>query len=123
MREMILGFTTSGAGAATVTGERALLGKLYAVEYNPSATSNATLVLTCTEYGAVSKPLLTKATAGASDVWFYPRDIPHKVEDGAVLTATAGGDRVMPLLAGVPKLVVSSGGATLTGQVILYYEE
>jgi hypothetical protein len=66
MKKMILKFTTTGAGAASATGERAILGKLFAVEYRPAATSNATLVLTCTEWGGVAKPLLTKATAGAS---------------------------------------------------------
>ena len=122
MKKMILNFTTSGAGAASASGERAVLGKLYAVEYNPAATSNATIVLTCLEAGAVSKPLLTKTGAGAADVWFYPRDIPHGVEDGAVLTAAAGGDRVMPLMAGIPTLAVTSGGATLTGRIVLYFE-
>lgn len=123
MKKMILKFTTTGAGAASATGERAILGKLFAVEYRPAATSNATLVLTCTEWGGVAKPLLTKATAGASNVWFYPRDIPHGVEDGAVLTASAGGDRVMPILSGVPSLAVTSGGASLSGILILFWEQ
>jgi hypothetical protein len=122
MKKSIMTFTTDGSGDATVTGERAILAKLYAVEYQPAATSDATITLTCVEAGAIAKPLLTKASAGASNVWYYPRDIPHGVADGAVLTASAGGDRVMPILAGVPKLVVASGGDTLSGKVILYFE-
>jgi hypothetical protein len=122
MRKMILSFTTDASGDATADGI-ACLGKLYAVEYQPAATSNATLALTCVEWGAVSKPLLTKATAGASNLWFYPRDIPHKTEDGAVLTAEAGGDRVMPIMSGVPHLVVSSGGNKLSGKIIIYWIE
>lgn len=120
MRKMILSWTTDASGDATADGF-ACLGKLYAVEYQPAATSNATLTLTCTEWGGSSKPLLTKATAGASNVWFYPRDIPHGTEDGAVLTATAGGDRVMPILSGIPHLVVASGGNALAGKMILYW--
>jgi hypothetical protein len=122
MKKMLLSFTTDADGDVTVNGERSILGKLFAVEYRPAATSDATITLTCVEYGAVAKPLLTKASAGASNVWFYPRDIPHGVEDGAVLTASAGGDRVMPLLAGVPKLVVASGGNKLSGKVVLFFE-
>jgi hypothetical protein len=123
MKKMILNFTTDTGGDATADGERSILGKLYAVEYRPAATSDATLTLTCTEWGGVSKALLTKASAGASNVWYYPRDIPHGTEDGAVLTATAGGDRVLPLLAGIPHLVVSSGGNTLSGTMILFFEQ
>ena len=122
MKKMVLSFTTSTGGDATATGERAILSKLYAVEYRPAATSDATLTLTCTEYGAVAKPLLTKASSGASNVWYYPRDIPHAVADGSALTASAGGDRVCPILAGVPKLVVASGGSALSGSLILFFE-
>jgi hypothetical protein len=122
MRKMILSWTTDVSGDATADGF-ACFGKLYAVEYQPAATSDATLTLTCTEWGAVSKPLLTKATAGASNVWYYPRDVPNKTEDGGALTATSGGDRVMPILAGVPHLVVASGGNALSGKMILYWIE
>jgi len=122
MRKQILSWTTDALGDATADGI-ACLGKLYAVEYQPAATSDATLTLTCTEWGAISKALLTKASSGASNVWYYPRDIPHKSEDGAALTATSGGDRVMPILSGVPHLVVASGGDKLSGKMILYWIE
>lgn len=123
MKKMRLDWTTNADGDVTTNGERAVLGKLHAIEYRPGTTATgATVTVTCTEYGAVSKPLLTKASAGTSNLWFYPRDIPHGVEDGAVLTASAGGDRVMPLLTGVPRVVIASGGNALSGSIILFFE-
>lgn len=122
MRKAVLKATTDASGNATVDHVSNVLGKLYAVLYKPGTLdTGATITLTC--QGVFAKPLLTKATAGTSDVMFYPRDIPHAVADGAVLTATAGGDRIMPLINGVPRLVVASGGNVKTGQVILYYED
>lgn len=123
MKETILIFTTATGGAATTVGERALLGKLYAIEYQPGNTATgATLTVTC-ENGVYSKPLLTLANAGIANIMLYPLDIVHKVEDGAVLTGTSGGDRCKPLLNGKPKIVVASGGDAKTGLIIVYYEE
>jgi len=121
MKSMIITATNADA---TVEGERAICGKLYAIEYQPGTIdTGATITVTCDGPAGSSKPLLTKATAGTSNTWFYPRDLVHAVADGAALTGTAGGDRTCPLLNGVPKLVVASGGTTFTGRVILYYED
>lgn len=123
MKKMVFAITTNGSGAATVTGERTVVGKLYAVEYQPGTiATGATLTITA-ENGVYSKPLLTKANAGTSNVLFYPRDIAHHVADGSALTGTAGYDLVSPLIAGVPKVVIASGGAAAIGKVILYFEE
>ncbi len=120
MQKQILSYTTSAGGAATVTGNVAF-GKLFAVEYQPGSTdTGATITLTCE--GDASKPLLTKATAGTSNSWYYPRDLVHAVADGAALTGTAGGDRTCPILSGALKLVVASGGNAKSGKVIAYYE-
>jgi hypothetical protein len=122
MKDMRLSYTTDGDGAATVYGERAITGRLYAVLYLPGTTdTDADLTLTCE--GAAAKPLLTKANAGTADAWFYPRDLVHGVENGATLTGTSGGDRVCPLLAGVPKLAVAQGAAGKSGAVVLFYED
>jgi hypothetical protein len=120
MKSIKLSWTTNGAGAATALSEESVFGTLYSVEYRPEATTNATFVLTCE--ADISKALLTKATAGGSAAWFYPRDL---VQDntGADLTGAAGGDRTQPVLNGYPKVVISSGGATKAGSLILYYEE
>jgi len=120
MKKITLSWTTTGLGAATTISDTAILGTLYAVEYIPAATSNATLVITCE--ADTSKPLFTKATAGASACWFYPRDLVHDAA-GTALTGAAGGDRAMPVLNGYPKVVITSGGNALTGSVILFYEE
>jgi len=121
MKRQILSWTTSAGGAATVIGE-AVFGKLYAIEYRPGTTATgATVTITCE--GDSSKPLLTKATAGTANVWFYPRDLVHAVVDGAALTGTAGGDRDQPIMHGKPKVVISAGGDTLSGSAIIYYEE
>jgi hypothetical protein len=120
MKDMIL---TATQAAATVLGERAICGKLYAIEYQPNTiATGATITVTCNGPNGSSKPLLAKANAGTSIVWFYPRDLVHAVSDGSALTGTAGGDTTCPLLNGVPQLVVASGGTTFTGRVILYYE-
>lgn len=121
MKRQLLSITTDGSGDATVNGS-VILGKLFAIEYRPGTIdTGATVTVTCEADS--SKPLLTKATAGTSNLWFYPRDLAHAVTNGAALTGTAGGDRVMPILHGVPRVVIASGGDTLTGSVIIYYEE
>ena len=123
MRKMVFAITTSALGAATVNGERAIIGKLYAIEYQPGTIdTGATVTITC-ENGVYSKPLLTKASAGVSNLLFYPRDLVHAVADGAALTGTAGGDRELPLLSGKPRVVIASGGDGGIGKVILYFEE
>lgn len=122
MKHIVLTATTNADGDATVNGTLSILGKLYAILYKPGTiATGATITVTC--QGVFAKPLLTKASAGTSDVLFYPRDLVHAVADGAALTGTAGGDRCLPLLNGVPRLVVASGGNVSTGSIILYYED
>jgi hypothetical protein len=120
MKRQILSFTTTAGGAATAVGS-AVAARLYAIEYLPGTIdTGATVTITCE--GDRSKPLLTKATAGTSNLLFYPRDIVHAVADGAALTGTTGGDRTLPLMYGSPKVVIASGGDTMSGQIVLYYE-
>lgn len=120
MNKQTISFTTSAGGAAAVAGH-VVLGKLYAIEYQPGTTdTGATLTLTCESDS--SKPLLTKASAGTSNSWYYPRDLVHAVADGSALTGTAGGDRCLPILSGNPKVTVASGGNAKSGKVIFYYE-
>lgn len=123
-RQLIVLGPTSSGGAFTSdrTDAHAVLGKLYALEYRPGTLdTGATVTVTCESDS--SKPLLTKASAGTSNLWFYPRDLQHAVADGAALTGTAGGDRTMPILNGYIKVVIASGGNTLTGSMIVYFEE
>jgi hypothetical protein len=120
MRRQLLPFTTDISGNATVTGT-GILGKLYAVEYRPGTiATGATVTVTCESDS--SRPLLTKTSAGTVNTIYYPRDLLSAVADGAALTGTAGGDRGQPILNGYPKVVIASGGNTLTGSLIIYYE-
>jgi hypothetical protein len=123
MKEISVSFTTAANGGATALAPSgALFGKLYAVLYMPtSIDTGATVTITCEGLG--TKPVLTKASAGTANLWFYPRDLVHAVADGAALTGTSGGDRDLPILAGVIKVVIASGGDTKTGKVIVYFEE
>jgi hypothetical protein len=115
--------TGADDGAASATSGP-VLGKLFAIKYMPGTIdTGATLTVTCVNADASSKPMLTKANAGTSNAWFYPLDIPHKVEDGGVLTATAGGDRVQPILDGILTVVIASGGNSKLGKAVVYYED
>ena len=122
MRKASIKFTTAADGSVTSNHVSNVLGKLYAILYKPgSVETGATLTVTC--QGVFNKPLLTKSNAGTADTLYYPRDLVHAVADGAALTGTSGGDRGLPLLNGVPRLVIASGGNAKSGEVILYYED
>lgn len=122
MRKIILKATTDASGDATVNHVSNVMGKLYAILYKPGTiATGATITVTC--QGVFAKPLLIKASAGTADVMFYPRDLVHAAADGAALTGTSGGDRCLPLINGVPRLVVAAGGSGGIGSVILYYED
>ncbi len=120
VKRQLIPLTTDAGGNASVIG-RAIIGKLFAIEYRPGTiATGATLTVTCEADS--SKPLLTKASAGTSNVVFYPRDLVHAVADGSALTGSAGGDRSQPVLNGAPKVVIASGGSGGVGSVIVYYE-
>jgi hypothetical protein len=126
MKELILPLTTVIATqAATTDATEAVLGKLYAIEYRPNTIdTNAHLTVTCLGVDGVSKALLFKEHPGTSNLWFYPREAMQAVLNGADLTATSGGDCAQPILEGIPRAVIASGGATTvrTGTVIIYWE-
>lgn len=114
--------TTDTSGAGTLYSE-SVVGKLYAIEYQPgSLATGSDLTITCE--GSSSKAILTKTDAGTSNVFFYPRDLVHGVADGAALTGTSGGDRALPLCSGRFKIVIAQGGgATTDGKLIFYVEQ
>ena len=125
MKDIVLKLSTGVAdGAATTLAESAVLGELCALLYVPGTIdTGATLTVTCEGFNGSSKPLLTKASAGTSNSWYYPRDLVHAVADGAALTGTSGGDRTEPILAGVIKAVIASGGNSKVGYLVAYYED
>lgn len=122
MRKISIKFTTAADGSVTANHVSNVLGKLYAILYKPGTVeTGATVTVTC--QGVFAKPLLAKTNAGTADTLYYPRDLVHAVADGAALTGTSGGDRCLPLLNGVPRVVIASGGNAKSGEVILYYED
>jgi len=125
MNELVLKLTTVGATGACTVKSAAVTGKLYALLYIPkSIDTGAGIVVTCEGMEGTSKPLLTKTSLGTAALWFYPRDLEHKVEDGAALTGTTGGDRTEPVLGGNIQAVIASGGGTsVTGYLVVYYCE
>jgi hypothetical protein len=125
MKELILPLNTHvSTGAASALATYPVLGELYAILYVPGTiATGATLTVTCEGFQAASKPLLTKANAGTANLLFYPRDLVHAVADGAALTGTAGGDRTEPILAGIVKATIASGGNSEAGYVVIYYED
>jgi hypothetical protein len=126
MRNQTFSWTTDAAGAATVgkgtsTAQSALYGKVYAVDYLPGTTdTGATITITCE--GVITTTVHVKASAGTSNVRFYPRIVVNGNTDGAALTGTSGGDRAQPLLNGQIKIVIASGGDTKTGSAVIHYE-
>jgi hypothetical protein len=120
MRRSTITWLTDGSGAATVYGD-AIIGEVCAIDYLPGTTDTGATV-TITDEGTMSHTLLVKATAGTSNVRFYPRELVQKAEDGANMTGTAGGDREEPFAAGRLKVVIASGGNAKSGSVVVYYD-
>lgn len=122
MKKVYLKATCDSSGDASVTATNWVTGQLHALVYVPGTiATGATITVTCE--GPFSKPILTKASAGTSNLVLYPRDLVHAVADGAALTGTAGGDRTNPVMDGKLKLVVASGGNGGVGAVIAYYKD
>lgn len=122
MRKINFNITCDASGDATVNHTSVIMGKLYAILYKPGTIATGA-TLTVTNQGIFAKPLLTKSSAGTSDTLYYPRDLVHGVADGAALTGTSGGDRCQPLLNGIPRVVIASGGSGGVGSVVLFYED
>jgi hypothetical protein len=120
LRQYTATITTDGSGDAVVYLEATacITGRIVAIKYVPtSIATGATLVFTGNTSGVA---IMTKANAGTSTVWYYPRAIPNKVADGSAFT-----NESVPiwLFQEIVKLVVSSGGATKTGTVTLWVDE
>jgi len=119
MKSVLLKLSTGASdGAATTSAPSAIYGILHSIEYQPGTIdTGATIVVTCVGTNGASKPLLTKASAGTSNLWFYPRDLTHAVADGAASTT----DLTLPILSGIPKAIIASGGNSKVGYCILHY--
>jgi adenosylcobinamide amidohydrolase len=123
LREVRLFGTTDGSGNLTVDGERTVMGRLVKIEWAVgtfSAGVDAVISMQGTPSG-VAQTLLTLTDAN-TNADYYPRTPVHN-NVGTALTAAAGGDTVPYIVSGRPRLVVSSGGATKLGGVIMHFEE
>lgn len=114
--------TTDSSGDVTVNHTTTVQGLLYMVEWidGDLADGNDAVLSVQSVAGesAAATTLLTLTNAN-SDARYYPRALTHD-DTGTALTGTAGGDRVAPVVSGVPRLVISSGGDTKTGGCVLY---
>lgn len=122
MRDIRIAISTSAGGAFTsAVTEGAISGYLYSIEVavgTLDAGGTLTFTITSTPSG-VDLTVLT-LTGSLANAIYYPRVAMHG-NTGTALTATAGGDRTLQYCSGVPKLVVSAGGATKAGTAILCF--
>jgi hypothetical protein len=119
LRQMALRGTTNASGDATIDAPVAIFGRLYAVEWDQGTLSvgaDGVLSVQGSPIGARTLLTLTNPTTGT----YYPRDVQHDAA-GTALTGTAGGDRTMPVIDGILRLVLAQGGNTQTGGMIVYY--
>lgn len=111
--------TTDGSGDATVQVPLNITPKiLYAVEWSVGTLAAGVDAVLSTEntVSGVDTTLLTLTDANAN-AWYFPRESEH---DNAGVAVSS---RTYPVVSGDLKLVVSSGGATATGTVVVYLGE
>lgn len=118
MRDYRISVTTDGSGdGSTTLAAPVTPGVVMAIDYLPgSIVTGATITITDEVPGGGSLTLLVKASAGTSNVRFYPRVLKNLNTDGSTIT----GQYDMPLVVGKLKLLVASGGATKTGAVVVH---
>ena len=107
---------TDASGNATVYIQpgvgRGLNGFLIALKYTPGTlATGADLTITGESSGI---PILVKANAGTSPVFFYPRAFPNAVGDGAA--GTVATERI-PIKDERIKVVVAEGGNAGAGSI------
>lgn len=103
-------------GAATVYLAHGLNrnpnGFVYMIKYTPGTMANgADLTITGETSGV---PVLTKANAGTSIAYYYPRAFNHAVTDGTVNTCQT---ELIPIKDERIKFVVANGGNGGAGEV------
>jgi hypothetical protein len=108
--------TTSAGGGVTVNAERPILGRVIAVEVEiGTLAANVDFVITCED--VASQAILTLTNHAAANA-LYQLAVAQTKADG-----TASGTFGPPFVSGKPRIVVTDGGATKTGKVILYVEQ
>lgn len=117
MQEVSATITTTSGGAATVYLGSTLTGRVHAIKYAPGTiATGAGLTITGETTGVA---IMTKASAGTSTVWYYPRAFANKVTDGAAFTDVTEDVRILKERI---KVVVADGGNVTTGTITAYVD-
>ena len=110
--------TTSAGGDLTIGGTGSnfaeALGLLYAAQLVDGALADGVdITITC-ENSDMAIPLLVKADFNSDQITF-PRVAEASIADGSALTSTT-----MPVVNGIPKMVIAQDGNAVAGGCILY---
>ena len=107
--------TTNGSGTATEDYDSSVKGWLVALDYEPGTFDTGATITISDVTPTATHTIYVKASAGTSNVRKYPRTLEQLDTDGSDLATYT-----FPLLVGVPRLTVASGGDTKTGAVRLH---
>lgn len=109
-----LSFTTDSSGAATVTSEEAVIGRVHAVQLVDGDLADGVDITLTAEEGDLSIPIYSK-TDWNTDQMVYPRAVQALNTDGSALTT-----HDLVLAVGQIKAVIAQGGDTKSGRVKVY---
>jgi hypothetical protein len=123
MERFTFALTTDAGGAATVTSNRPVNGRVQQIRYVPDGATpldtNADLVITGEDSGL---PVVTLTNIGLAAAGWAPRLATHDVAGAAALYA-AGGVAVLEKIAIANerlKVVVAQGGNVKTGTLSIW---
>jgi len=106
------------SGDATVYLGDEITGRVHAIKYTPGTLdTNGDLAITGETTGV---PILTKANAGTTATWFYPRAMANKNTDGAAETFSSEDIHVFKERI---KIIVAQGGNATTGSIDVFVDE
>ena len=107
----------NSSGACTAyTGN--IRGHVDAICYRPGNIDTGATVTVSGEDSAVA--IITKASAGTSTVWWYPRAVANAVTNGA---AGSTYDCPVPVFRERIKVVIASGGTSTAGAIDIYVDD
>lgn len=116
MEPIVIDITTDSSGDGSAEG-RPINGWLYELRYDKGDfAAGVDCTVSFTDEKDDSITLLTLTDANSSDNYF-PREVEHDNAGSAQSTLA------LPVIVGIPKVVIASGGDTKSGHVILYMME
>ena len=122
LKEIRLYGTCSSGGGLTVNATVPVFGRLESVLWIDGTFDDGIDAVISTQNHEAAATLMTLTNAD-DDVRYYPREQVHS-NLGAALTIDDTEPLVdLPLMAGLPRLVVTSGGDEKTGGCVLFYYE